>query len=80
MGSLKTLEPRMVAKWTTYLQMKATFYDAYVSSLGACGNGVKGVTGLVLCCQAYCFFGKELLNEEKCGESVRVLQHSQMSE
>lgn len=32
--SLKTLEPRMVAKWTTYLQMKATFYEAYVSSSG----------------------------------------------
>jgi hypothetical protein len=25
----------------------------------------------------YCFFGKELLAQEKCGDSIKVLQHSQ---
>ena len=27
--------------------------------------------------QTYCFFGKELLDQEKCGDSIKVLQHSQ---
>lgn len=26
--------------------------------------------------QAYCFFGQDLLVQEKCGESIRVLQYS----
>jgi hypothetical protein len=29
---------------------------------------------------AYCFYGKELLEQEKCGESIRILQHSQFCE
>jgi len=27
---------------------------------------------------AYCFFGQELLAQEKCGDSIKVLQHSQV--
>ena len=26
--------------------------------------------------QAYCFFGQDLLVQEKCGESIKVLQYS----
>ena len=27
--------------------------------------------------KAHCFYGKELLDQEKCGESIRILQHSE---
>ncbi len=32
------------------------------------------------CVQAYCFFGQELLGQEKCGDSIKVLQHSHARE
>ncbi|XP_003385070.1 PREDICTED: BRO1 domain-containing protein BROX-like [Amphimedon queenslandica] len=52
--ALKTLDQTQFGKWTAYLQLKGSIYEAY----------------------AYCFYGKELLEQEKCGASVRVLQHS----
>ena len=26
--------------------------------------------------QAYCFFGQEVLAEEKCGEAIRIMRHA----
>ena len=31
--ALKTLDPAQFGKWSSYLAMKAAFYDAYVSTL-----------------------------------------------
>ena len=35
---------------------------------------------MVIILQAYCFFGKELLDQEKCGDSIKVLEHAQACE
>ena len=35
---------------------------------------------VVVILQAYCFFGKELLDQEKCGDSIKVLEHAQACE
>ena len=70
--ALKTLDPAQFNKWATYLTLKAAFYESYVSALDG-----KLVMIYSLFCQTYCFFGKELLVQEKCGDSIKALQHSQ---
>ena len=72
--SLKTLDPTQFAKWTIYLQLKAAFYESYVCLTA---HILTLLTTLTLYPQAYCFLGQELLTQEKCGESIRSLLHSQ---
>ena len=88
--ALKTLDPAQFLKWSSYLALKAAFYESYVS--GPIGRrlhcplplhlphtllSVEGVDQVSFPLQTYCFFGQELLVQEKCGDSIKVLQHSQ---
>ena len=79
--ALKTLDPVQFGKWNSYLLLKASFYEAYVSHLPPSVSHSSllmwHVVRVALPPQAYCFFGQELLVQEKCGESIKVLQHSQ---
>ena len=38
----------------------------------------SNIMGFLPCFQAYCFYGKQLLEEEKCGESIRTLRHAKL--
>lgn len=94
--ALKTLDPVMFGKWSHYLGLKSAVYESYVSynlltnainfsiyymQLYMFISTSYAITMFIHDSpQAYCFYGKELLEQEKCGDSIRVLRHAQACE
>lgn len=72
------LDRMLTEQWLHYLNIKKFIYLAYVSEhkivLGVMNVGIKI---FFFNFQAYCYCGKNLLEEDKCGEAIRALRESQ---
>ena len=54
--ALKTLDPVQFGKWNSYLLLKASFYESYVSDLhaphfgGGCLSKIRDSSSEIVCC------------------------------
>ena len=70
------LDKQLTEQWLHYLTIKKYIYLSYVSTekTVTCDHGFKI---FFFFSQAYCYCGKNLLEEDHCGEAIRALRESQ---